>query len=99
MYMRQRDGEDMEPTELKLHSDGWVTTGRTVSAAKSDEVQAEIFECLRMQSEPIDTSMIKHTVRHSSGRVGSALKILVTDGKIKRSGEGKRGEPYTYETV
>ena len=99
MYTRQRDGDDMEPVELKLDSSGWITTGRTVSAAKSDELQTEVLDFLQLQTEAVDAATIRNEVGHRTKQVSVTLKSLAADGKINRIGKGKRGNAFKYEKI
>ena len=98
-YSIQRNGDDVDPTELKLHSDGWITTGRTVSAAESHELQTEIIDFLQAQAEAVDTATIRNEVGHQAKQVSAALKSLAAGGKIIRSGKGRRGDAFKYEKI
>ena len=99
MYTRQRSGVDLEKTELHLNTDGWVTIGRTVSAAKSDELGLEILDYLRAASSPVDADTIRDAVGKSNAKVLAALKSMTQAGKLTRTGKGSSGSPHKYESI
>ena len=98
LYTIQRDGTDIDPpVELLMNANGDLSIGRNVSTIKSDEIADEILEAL--QSGPADVKTIREAVGHRHAIVSKALKKLVADAKVLKSGTGKSGQSVKYEIV
>jgi len=93
----QRYGEDLEETvlfmdpETKIISDGG--TRKDTDERLSGEA---ILEYLRTESEPVDEKTIQETVEGRKTIKVKALRILVDQEKVLKTGNGKRGDPFLY---
>jgi len=94
---RQRYGDDMEETVL-VFDKATGTTG--IGGAKEGQdirlMENTILEFLEKQAEPVDEKTIH--AETTGGRLPKqkALRELLESGKIVRTGEGKRGNPFLY---
>ena len=95
MYTRQRYGTELQPLELRLEG-GWVLAGRPVAELKAQDLEAEILAFLADQTEPLDAKTIQTTVTKNRQYVMRKLNDMTAAGKVKRTGTGKRGNPYRY---
>jgi hypothetical protein len=94
----QREGEGF-PEEMILDFDSEsrsVTLGTTRQDADDNEAGREILAWLRTQPEPIDEKTIHEAVEGRRATKQRALRRLVDDGLIERTGRGKRNDPYLY---
>jgi AAA domain len=93
----QRYGEDLESSVLG-HSDengsSWIVgTAESVDAAAA---QQAVLDLLGASEAPMARDGIEEAIPIRSEDIRSALSELVKKGTIVRSGEGKRGHPFTY---
>ncbi|MFQ5904123.1 MAG: AAA family ATPase [Candidatus Binatia bacterium] len=98
LYSIQRYGIDLEEMTLTLDPETRLVSGGP-SRREADERQAAeaIVECLRTKGEPVEEKIIHDSVEGRKAVKQSALRTLVAEGRVKRTGEGKRGSPYLYE--
>lgn len=93
----QRYGEDLEEITLALNPET-----RTLSAGPSrretDEAEAgtAILDYLAGQSEPVDEAAVHDAVEGRKSVKVKALRQLVAEGRVTRTGAGKRGDSYRY---
>jgi hypothetical protein len=93
----QRYGEDLEEITLTLDPvTRWVTAGP--SRREADEVKTAdaILEYLGGQSDPVDEPAVLEAVEGRNKVKVRALRQLVADHRVERTGAGKRGNPYRY---
>jgi hypothetical protein len=93
----QRYGEDLDDITLVLdpHS-RMVTAGPSRQEMVESQAQTEILEMLKGKSAPAEEAEIHEAVEGRRGVKVRALRKLVETGKVIRSGEGKRGNPFRY---
>ena len=94
----QREGEGF-PEEMTLDFDSEsrdVALGTTRQDADDSEAGREILAWLRTQSEPVDEKTIHEAVEGRRATKQRALRRLVDDGGVERTGGGKRNDPYLY---
>ena len=95
----QRYGEDLPRTVLAFD----VVTGLTGPGGSLEDV--EVAECGKAILELlIDHEMTEKEIKegitdHKGGTVSKSLRLLCHEGKIRRQGLGKKGDPYLYATV
>jgi hypothetical protein len=83
--------DELEP-ELYLRREG----GQYVAApTPAQDKQARILESLRGGGE-VNVSDVVKRVGQSRGNVLPELNVLVSTGRVDRSGSGTRGSPYLY---
>jgi 5S rRNA maturation endonuclease (ribonuclease M5) len=94
----QRYGTDLE--EITLEYD---IESRTLSAgvAKADADEAEtaraIIDYLATQLDAVDERTIQGAIEGRTGVKSKALRRLVEEQRIRRTGSGKKGDPYLYK--
>jgi len=93
----QRSGVDLEETVLHLDPESEiVTVGASRTEADEKQAAQAIFDYLQIQSEPVEEKDIHEAVEGRKGIKVKALRFLVDDEKVERTGQGKRGDPYLY---
>ncbi len=91
----QRYGEDMEETVVYLDSEtGIVTQGGDLATMLIGQAQAAVLAA--MGNDTLTEPDIRARVGGNESTTGKALRALVDDGKVARTGKGKRGDPYQY---
>jgi len=95
LYSEQRYGENLPETVVNLDKQtGRVTPGGTLEATQIDAYRSKVLDAL--VDETLTETDIKGRVGGNSTLSGKALRALCIDGAVKRSGEGKKGDPYFY---
>ena len=94
----QRYGEDLPRTVLAFD----VLTGLTNSGGSLEEV--EVAECGKAVLALLDHEMTEKDIKegitdYKGGTVSKSLRLLCQDGKIQRTGLGKKGDPYLYKVI
>ncbi len=62
----------------------------------TERIGQEILAFLKGQEAPVEMAIIQEELNVNRKRLSDALKALYDDGKIERSGAGKKGNPYRY---
>ncbi|MBX6752744.1 MAG: AAA family ATPase [Thermorudis peleae] len=92
----QRYGEDMPESVIALDEQtGTLTLAGTVAERKQAEAEAAILEAL--SDEPLTEPEIRDAVEMKGIVVSRALRSLVEQGVLQRTGTGRRGDPYRYQ--
>lgn len=93
----QRYGEDLDETVVELDKDtGLISAGGDLQSVRTEKVKNAIIAALG-ENEALDEKEIKVRVEgYNRGEISKALRSLVDDGVLSRSGEGKRGNAYNY---
>lgn len=94
----ERYGRGFE-TEYLLPLDpvtGWVVLGVTRREHAQHERQPVILEWLASQAAPIEERTLLEELEGQKALLQAALRQLVKEGRVCRTGGGKRGDPYRY---
>lgn len=94
----ERYGRGFE-TEFVLPLDpatGWVMLGTTRQEHAQQERAPAILEWLGQQIEPVEERALIEALDGSNALLQGALRQLVKEGQITRTGAGKKGAPYRY---
>lgn len=92
----QRYGEDLPERVLQFDSArGVLTLGPEKAEADRQAMEPEILTFLEGRG-PEPEAVILAGVDGDTGAKRAALRELVKQGKVQRSGEGRRGAPYQY---
>lgn len=96
----QRVGEDIEETVLDfdIHR-RWTTLGGSREQTEVDRVKGAIIDFLQTQKEPVEEKTIGEGIEATKTYQVRALRQLVSESKVERSGEGKKGSPYHYKNA
>ena len=96
----QRYGADMEPTVLALDpATLWISAAGTRTEQAARETAREVYDFLADEGEARRTNEIVEGVDHRRTQVLAALKLLEREGRIVRSGTGKRNDPHVFTVV
>jgi Mrp family chromosome partitioning ATPase len=92
----QRYGEDMPETVVELEAQtGLVIAQGDLQTVLQADKKAQILTALG-ETEELTESDLKERVGGTQGLVSKAIRALVEELKLARSGAGKKGNPYTY---
>jgi hypothetical protein len=94
----QREGDDLEESVLVLGADGWPVLAGTKREHATRQMAEEVLAYLSGR-EGMTRDEIRADVPGDNTVKGSALDLLVREGKIQRSGAGRRGDPYRYSVL
>jgi putative DNA primase/helicase len=96
VYSEQRYGENLPEIVVNLDKQsGKVTPGGTLEMSQIDACSSKVLDALG--DETLTESDIKERVGGNSTLTGKALRTLCgDDGPVKRSGKGRKGDPYLY---
>ncbi|HEX7422873.1 MAG TPA: AAA family ATPase [Terriglobales bacterium] len=93
----QRSGEDLAEIVIELDpTTRSVTAGGTRQDADINTMKAAMLEHIRTLTEPADEGTIRDAVEGRKQVKVHALRALIDDGKVERTGTGKKGDPYLY---
>jgi hypothetical protein len=93
----QRYGEDMPETVIEWDAERRaVSLGAERAKAESAKMGVEILELLKTRSEPPTEADIREAVEGRATLKSVALRDLLKEGKVNRSGSGKKGGPFRY---
>ena len=93
----QRVGPDLPATIVALGDDeGRVELGPTKADADEAEIRASVLEALRVAGVPIDERTVMAEAEGRTQVKCRVLRALVREGKVLRTGQGTRGNPYLY---
>lgn len=92
---RQRYGEDLEETILAFDKETDLITVAG-SFIESKKQQADQSVLAVMEKEPLAEPQIKELVGRDQTGTAIAIRRLVENGLLVRSGAGKKGDPFLY---
>nr|MDQ3820087.1 AAA family ATPase [Acidobacteriota bacterium] len=91
----QRYGEDIPETVVHLDSEtGLVTPGGDMQTLQLNERKQAILDAIG--EEPLSEADIKERISGNQGLTSKAVRSLFEEDRLKRSGAGKKGDPYLY---
>jgi hypothetical protein len=92
----QRYGTDLEPAILVMDEAGNVTLGGSKEQFERDQMAAAITEYLGKQSGPVAERVIAEDVEGRTALLRYALRQMLADGRVERTGDGKKKSPFLY---
>jgi len=96
----QRRGRPLEEAVLRLNEEtGLVELAGSKKAIDTEIKGDEILAFLEEQEKPVTMATIQAELRSKRKPLNDALRALVKQGKIGRSGSGKKGNAYRYCAV
>jgi hypothetical protein len=94
----QRIGSDLSETVLNFDAETrTLSLGGSKADAEQADAETRILTYLEVAAEPRTQEKIREDVEGATKTIWAALKALVDAGKVRKSGEGKRGKPHLYE--
>jgi putative DNA primase/helicase len=95
VYSEQRYGENLPETVAHLDlQTGRIIPGGELKAVQIAAYQTKVLEAL--EHDTLNEPDLKIRVGGNSTHTAKALRQLVDDGVVQRTGEGKKGNPYLY---
>jgi predicted HTH transcriptional regulator len=95
VYSEQRYGENLPETVAHFDPQtGRVLPGGELKAVQIAAYRTKILEAIG--SDTLTEPDIKEGVGGNSTHTAKALRELVDDGVVRRTGAGKKGQPYRY---
>lgn len=91
----QRYGEDTPETVIELKADGSLEAVGNRQEVEIEETMPDILEAL--DGEKLTEKEIYARVERDKSKVAKALRLLHEQGRVRRDGSGRKGDPYTYE--
>ena len=99
MRTQVRIGEDIARTAIQLDAHGWVCLVGAGAPAREQTIADEIVSAL---GDPHTGSMRLEQLHTAVGRrsedIDRALERLVDRGLVQRTGRGRKGDPYRFES-
>lgn len=96
----QRYGEGMPSTILNLDKDSMTySLGMTKSQSNLERVREDILSFLDTYDSPIIAKELEENIEAKSKVFDTALKELLAENLIQRTGTGKKGNPYLYSKL
>lgn len=93
----QRYGEDLPETVIELNSQtGIIIAQGDLQTVLLGEKKAEVLSCIS-NAEELTEADIKERIGGKQGIISKAIRELYEHGALIRTGEGKRGNPYSYQ--
>jgi len=90
----QRVGEDLPESVITL-KDGWPVLAGTRQEHQARQVAEEVIAFLKSHGEATQQEMLNE-IEGRTQDIVNALKLLLDEEKITRSGTGRRGDPYKF---
>ncbi len=98
VYSIQRYGDDLPETVVALDAEtGCVTAAGELSAIQLAEAGKAVLEATG--TETLSEPDIRQRVGGNQTLTAKAIRHLVDDGKMSRSGGGRRNDPYLYTAI
>jgi len=91
----QRVGQDLPESVVVLGPDGWPKLAGTKAEVQTGELADAILEFLDTQGEATRAEILSGVQGEAAAKI-RALDLLVREGRITRSGTGKRGDPLRF---
>lgn len=93
----QRYGEDLEEAVLHFDKESLrCSLGEPAKAERRNKLADQVLLVVSDSQTSLDFEAIYEAVGGKRQGVVDALKILVDEGKVLRSGSGRRGDPYRH---
>ena len=95
---RQRYGDDLPETILVMDpATRRISLGGSKTEADQKAMERSMLEYFANLEQTVDEATIREDVEGRRSTQLAALRSLVADGMVRRSGTGKRGDPYLYQ--
>jgi hypothetical protein len=94
----QRVGADLPESILVLSDDGWPELAGTRREHQARRVAEDVLAFLRDHGEAIRGEILENVPGDNTAKV-AALALLEAEGRVTKSGAGRRGNPYRYALV
>lgn len=96
LHTVQRYGDDMPEMVAHLHAEtGIVTAGGELATIQIEERERAVLDVIG--DESLTEQGIKERLGGNQTVTAKAIRALYEGGKLKRTGAGRRGDPYHYQ--
>lgn len=92
----QRTGEDLPESVLVLDAHQEPRIEGTRADYDAQQAGERVLAWLETQDEPVTRDAVKAAVEGRAELVVAALQRLASEGRVARTGGGKRGDPYLF---
>lgn len=93
----QRYGEDLPPTVIALDKEtGIISVSGTLAELKTDKVKSAILDSIEIGEDLPQREIKDRNPKIAGGELSRGLGELVAEGKLVKTGSGKRGDPFKY---
>jgi hypothetical protein len=100
VWTLQRYGTDLDEAVVEFDREArTVGLGEGKKQAEEHRLEREIEELLQNKDRPLTEEEVLAEVEGKTGTKRKALRELVKIAKLERQGDGRRGSPFTYQTV
>ena len=90
-------GEDLPETILAFDkATHQLSLGEEKAGAERVEMERRILDYLKDGGQPKEQAEIRSGVEGATKTIWAALTALVAQGKVTKTGEGKRGKPFLF---
>ena len=96
VYSVNRYGRDMEESVLAMDEHGWVSVAGSRAYLDRNAAGREIVTYLEGRTEPVQQKDILDNITGTKKTLIAALKGLVEEKKIRRTGVGRKGSPFLF---
>jgi len=94
----QRTGPDLEPTIIAVSAEtGRLYCAGTKRIVEGQDLRDRMLEVLRDAGEPVRESWLHEHVDGRRIAKQQALRILLSQRAVTRTGRGSKGDPYLYQ--
>jgi hypothetical protein len=93
--LRDRLAELDQPAEIKFSRD----ESEVAEIESSPETEAALLKYLETQTAAVEESAIHAALSARRSTIQRTLRQTVEDEKVKRTGTGKKGDPYHYQNA
>jgi len=91
----QRVGEELPESVVVLREDGWLELVGTKTEIQARQGAGMILDFLRTHGEATRQEILEGIQGEAAAKV-RALDLLVREGRVVRTGTGKRGDPFRF---
>jgi hypothetical protein len=92
----QRSGEDLPESVLTLDANQEPRLEGTRVEYDAKQTGEKVLAYLETQTEPVTRKAVEEAVEGRADTIWQAVARLVTEGKVERTGAGKRGDPFLF---
>jgi hypothetical protein len=90
-----RFGDDLPETVVTLGPDGWPEAIGSLQEIQAGETERAILDALAANG-PMTRDELQEALGRKATDLVQALQTLVRQGRISRTGSGRKGDPYRY---
>jgi predicted transcriptional regulator len=90
-----RFGDDTQETVITLDPDGWPAAIGSLQEVQAHEEERAILDAIAANG-PMTKDELRETLGRKAVDLAQTLQALLRQGRIGRTGSGRKGDPYRY---